>query len=92
MIQLLPATSNTTERLLLALYLQNWMDYELRAVWFDYNCSIFGAEHVRQVSPLEMRKKMYIQYTIRKKIKKWMDKIDSQALLPTTFKAEMAAK
>lgn len=70
MIQLLPATSNTTERLLLALYLQNWMDYELRAVWFDYNCSIFGAEHVRQVSPLEMRKKCIYNIQLEKKIKK----------------------
>lgn len=38
------------------LYLQNRMNYELRAVWFDYSCSIFGAEHMRQVSSLETRK------------------------------------
>lgn len=32
------------------------MNYELRAVRFDYSCSIFGAEHMRQVSPLETRR------------------------------------
>ena len=38
------------------LYLQNRMNYELRAVRFDYSCSIFGAEHMRQVSSLETGK------------------------------------
>lgn len=39
----------------LYLYLQNRMNYELRAVRFDYSCSIFGAEDMRQISPLETR-------------------------------------
>lgn len=33
-------------------YLQDRMNYELRAVRFDYGCSVFGAEHMRQVSAL----------------------------------------
>lgn len=41
---------------LMDLYLQNRMNYELRAVWFDYSGGIFGAEHMRQVSPLGTRK------------------------------------
>lgn len=43
-------------------------------------------------APWRWEKKCIYNIQLEKKIKKWMDKIDSQALLPTTFKAEMAAK
>ena len=39
------------------LCLQDRVDYELWAVGFDDSGSIFGAEYMRQVSPLEAHRK-----------------------------------
>ena len=76
------------------LYSQNRMNYELRAVWLDYSRSIFGAEHMRQVGPLETRNKNAVTasepHDNLRLCKIFMPNLYLRVF--TTFNAEIAAK
>lgn len=74
-------------------YLQNRMNYELRAVRFDYSRSVFGAEHVRQVGALKTRKQQQSLHKTGPTETRSLGNLNERPSgMLTTFSAEMAAK